>query len=66
MKREEVVTLLTRPCAFYRSYALNEESGHCKLGNGQTRCSGDFNHCANLEALRKYFRVRGLGWQKMK
>ena len=57
MKQEEV-TFSLKPCAFYR----DEGSGHCKLGNRQAMCSGNFKFCENPETLKKYFREAGLGW----
>ena len=41
---------------------MEEGSGHCKHGNCQTGCSGDYTYCENLETVKKYFRKRGLGW----
>ena len=64
VKRGEVIFSL-KPCAFYRGYPyMKKESGHCKLGNRQARCSGDFTLCENLETLKKYFRETGLGWHR--
>ena len=34
----------------------------CKQGNCQAGRSGDYTYCENLEAVKKYFRERGLGW----
>jgi len=59
---EEILPL--KPCAFYRGYPSMEEGiGHCKHGNCQTGCSGDYTYCENLETVKKYFRETGLGWR---
>ena len=58
MKRNEAVISLT-PCGFFRGYShMKNGSCQCKLGNGQTRCGGDFTYCENLEPLKKYFREK--------
>jgi len=59
---EEIVSL--KPCAFYTGYPdMKKEGRQCKHGNCQAGCSGDYTYCENLEAVKKYFRERGLGWR---
>jgi hypothetical protein len=55
--------LSLKPCAFYRGYPdMKKGCGQCKHGNFHAGCSGDYTYCENLEAVKKYFRKRGLGW----